>query len=447
MIQFDTIVASATAPGRGAISVIRLSGPQSVQIAELCSHKTFTPRLATYGGLYAGESHIDSGLWLYFPNPSSFTGEDVVEFQGHGGPIVIQAVIDTMIRAGARLARPGEFTERAFLNGKIDLTQAEAISDLISASSIEAVKAANRSLAGEFGHEIQLLMDQVIHLRTHLEAHIDFPDEDISPQALTEFGTVMSQALQYLASILEKANLGAKLNQASDLVLIGAPNAGKSSLLNTLAREPLAIVTDIPGTTRDLIRHHIVTHGLELRITDTAGIRVATDTIEQEGIIRARKAIETADLLICLFDESHDEISENDLAALLGSETITSPLIVVRNKKDLSCEALRNTTQYPHCEISAKTGEGIDHLLSQIRSQLNIVPREDVYLARTRHIQLLAHAQGHLQTATTHPLTNEFLDLIAEDLRLAQNNLSEITGAFSSDDLLSQIFSSFCIGK
>lgn len=447
MIQLDTIVASATAPGRGAISIIRLSGPLSVQIAQTCSRRQLQPRVAIYGDFYDNATPIDSGLWLFFPNPSSFTGEDVIEFQGHGGPVVIQAIIDTMIRAGARLARPGEFTERAFLNGKIDLTQAEAISDLISASSIEAVKAANRSLSGEFGQEIQTLVNQLIHLRTHLEAHIDFPDEDIAPQALTEFGDVMNQALTYLSTILMKANLGAKLNQAADIVLVGAPNAGKSSLLNTLAREPLAIVTDIPGTTRDLIRHHIVTHGLELRITDTAGIRIATDRIEQEGIARAQKAIEAADLLICLFDETYEQISDDDLEPLFGSLTITSPMIVVRNKKDLCQQQLTNATNHPSCEISAKTGEGVDQLLSQIRTMLNIVPRDDVYLARTRHLHLLALAQDYLQTATTHPLTNEFLDLIAEDLRLAQNSLSEITGAFSSNDLLSEIFSSFCIGK
>lgn len=444
----DTIVASATAPGRGAISVIRLSGPNSVHIASLCCNKTLRPRYATFGSFLNASAQLDSGLWFFYPGPHSFTGEDIVEFQGHGGPVVIQSIIEALVHAGARLARPGEFTERAFLNNKIDLTQAEAISDLITASSIEAVKAANRSLAGGFGQEIQSIVEQITHLRTHLEAHIDFPDEDISPQALSEFGTVMTAALAYLETLLANASQGEKLNQASDIVLIGAPNAGKSSLLNALAKQPLAIVTDIPGTTRDLIRHTIVTQGLELRITDTAGIRETENQIEQEGIQRARNALAGADLIVCLFDEHTQDIGMNQILELLDTDNVSEPVVLIRNKIDLyDASAFTNNTPYPLVEISAKTGVGLDTLLNQMRSALEILPREDVYLARSRHVQLLTAARGYLFAATEQPLSHSCIDLIADDLRLAQNCLSEITGRFTSDDLLGEIFSNFCIGK
>lgn len=448
MSSQDTIVASATAPGRGAISVIRLSGPNSIHIASQCCNKTLRPRYATFGTFLNGSTQLDSGLWFFYPGPHSFTGEDIVEFQGHGGPVVIQSVIEALIHAGARLARPGEFTERAFLNNKIDLTQAEAISDLITASSVEAVKAANRSLAGGFGQEIHAIVEQIIHLRTHLEAHIDFPDEDISPQALSEFGTVMTAALDYLDTLLANASQGEKLNQASDIVLIGAPNAGKSSLLNALAKQPLAIVTDIPGTTRDLIRHTIVTHGLELRITDTAGIRDTENQIEQEGIQRARHALADADLIVCLFDEHTQDIGMSQIVELLNTNSISQPIVLIRNKIDLyDASAGKNETPYPLVEISAKTGVGLDRLLNQMRSTLEILPREDIYLARSRHVRLLTAAREYLFAATEQPLSHSYLDLIADDLRLAQNCLSEITGRFTSDDLLGEIFSNFCIGK
>jgi len=443
----DTIVASATAPGRGAISVIRLSGPDALAIASRCQSKRLTPRVATFSPFISNGIQLDSGLWIYFPAPHSFTGENTVEFQGHGGPTVIQSIIQTLVDQGARLAQPGEFSERAFLNGKIDLTQAEAISDLIAASSIEAVKAANRSLAGEFGDEIRSLVDQIVHLRTHLEAHIDFPDEDISPQALEEFGLVLKNATTYLATLLERARLGSKLNQAADIVLIGTPNTGKSSLLNTLAKEPLAIVTDLPGTTRDLIRHHIVTHGLELRITDTAGLRTTDDPIEREGIQRTKQAIATADLIIAMFDETHLEITDRDVSQLIQLEALDTPILVVRNKMDLYSSETNESLPYAYCQISAMTGDGIDELLAHIRSILQIIPRDDVFLARTRHINLLDQASACFLSALDHPLQQEFIDLIAEDLRLAQNALSEITGAFNSDDLLTEIFSNFCIGK
>ena len=287
----DTIVASATAPGRGAISVIRLSGGNSLSIAKTLAGKTFSPRLATFGNFVSDGILIDTGIWIYFKGPNSFTGEDVVEFQGHGGPVVIQTILRTITARGARLANPGEFSQRAFLNDKIDLTQAEAISDLINATSLSAVKAANHSLSGEFANRVHTIVSNLIRLRTQIEAHIDFPDEDIDPQNLHEFSDRLKNLHHDLQSLKLAANEGAQLNRASNVVLIGEPNVGKSSLLNALANEPLAIVTNIPGTTRDLIRHDLLLDGLELRITDTAGIRATEDVIEHEGIQKARNAM------------------------------------------------------------------------------------------------------------------------------------------------------------
>ncbi|MEL0321316.1 MAG: tRNA uridine-5-carboxymethylaminomethyl(34) synthesis GTPase MnmE, partial [Gammaproteobacteria bacterium] len=305
MIRSDTIVASATAPGRGAISIIRLSGPKSTEIAKILSGKSLKPRIATFGSITSNDEIIDTGIWIYFVAPHSFTGEDTVEFQGHGGPVVIQTILKLMTALGARLAAPGEFSQRAFLNGKIDLTQAEAISDLINASSISAVKAANNSLQGQFANHVNAIVTELISLRTQIEAHIDFPDEDIEPSSIEAFSSTINHIKNDLNTLIASANDGVKLNRSAEIVLIGEPNAGKSSLLNALAKEPLAIVTDIPGTTRDLIRHDLLIDGLEIRITDTAGIRSTDDVIENEGINRAINALQTADLVLCLFDERH----------------------------------------------------------------------------------------------------------------------------------------------
>lgn len=445
MIDHDTIVASATAPGRGAISVIRLSGPLALSIAERLSGKTLTPRHATLGACALDEK-LDSGIWIYFPGPHSFTGENVCEFHGHGGPVVIQTVIQTMVSLGARHAKPGEFSERAFLNDKIDLAQAEAIADLISASSVAAVKAANRSLSGGFSAAVHHLVEQLIALRVQIEAHIDFPDEDISPVALHQFHTQLSQLKSDTAAFLSDTEQGSKLNQAFDVVLIGAPNAGKSSLLNALAQEPLAIVTDIPGTTRDLIRHHVIVQGIELRITDTAGIRKTTDAIEHEGIARAFQAIDQADLVVCLFDTHSGTVDYAMLSTLFNPESLQCPILLVQNKVDVTKRAV-NQTPYPFIQISAKTGEGLPELMSQVSELLSTQTRDDLYLTRNRHIQKITEAHTLIENALLHPLDVRYIELIAEDLRLAQNALSEITGVFSSDDLLGEIFSTFCIGK
>jgi tRNA modification GTPase len=446
MIRSDTIVASATAPGRGAISIIRLSGPKSTEIAKILSGKSLKPRVATFGSITSNDEIIDTGIWIYFVGPHSFTGEDTVEFQGHGGPVVIQTILKLMTALGARLAAPGEFTQRAFLNGKIDLTQAEAISDLINASSISAVKAANNSLQGQFANQVNAIVTELISLRTQIEAHIDFPDEDIEPSSIEAFSSTINHIKNDLNTLIVSANDGAKLNRSSEIVLIGEPNAGKSSLLNALAKEPLAIVTDIPGTTRDLIRHDLLIDGLEIRITDTAGIRSTADVIENEGINRAINALQTADLVLCLFDERHHKISEDTVRNLVGNTQ--TPIGLLRTKIDIQVDLIENHTNYPLLEISAKTGHGLTNFRNWLLEKLSLTTHSETpFLARQRHLEHLKQAKNCIEAATHHHLATETIDLIAEDLRLTQNALSEITGTFTSDDLLTSIFSTFCIGK
>ena len=446
MIRSDTIVASATAPGRGAISIIRLSGPKSTEIAKALSGKSLKPRIATFGSITSNDEIIDTGIWIYFVAPHSFTGEDTVEFQGHGGPVVIQTILKLMTALGARLAAPGEFSQRAFLNGKIDLTQAEAISDLINASSISAVKAANNSLQGQFANHVNAIVTELISLRTQIEAHIDFPDEDIEPSSIEAFSTTINHIKNDLNTLIASANDGVKLNRSAEIVLIGEPNAGKSSLLNALAKEPLAIVTDIPGTTRDLIRHDLLIDGLEIRITDTAGIRSTADVIENEGINRAINALQTADLVLCLFDERHHKISEDTVRNLVGNTQ--TPIGLLRTKIDIQIDPIENHTNYPLLEISAKTGHGLTDFRNWLLEKLSLTTHSQTpFLARQRHLEHLKQAKDYIEAATHHHLAIETIDLIAEDLRLTQNALSEITGSFTSDDLLTSIFSTFCIGK
>ena len=447
MIHSDTIVASATAPGRGAISIIRISGPQSVKIAQTLSGKTLKPRIATLGSIISGSEVIDTGIWIYFVGPHSFTGEDTIEFQGHGGTVVIQTILHLVTHHGARLAEPGEFSQRAFLNGKIDLTQAEAISDLINASSVSAVKAANNSLQGLFADQINSVISDLIALRTQIEAHIDFPDEDINPQSINAFSLTITNIKTHINKLIQSANEGVKLNRSAEIVLIGEPNAGKSSLLNALAQAPLAIVTDIPGTTRDLIRYDLLIDGLEVRITDTAGIRSTTDIIESAGINRAIEALQLADLVLCLFDERHQHISEDSVQHLLGM-TSNIPVGLLNTKSDIHRKPIDNQTSYPLLKVSAKTGEGLNEFRDWLLDQLNLTTHaETTFLARQRHLQHLENANLHMGAADRHHLAIETIDLVAEDLRLAQNAMSEITGRFTSDDLLTSIFSTFCIGK
>ena len=443
----DTIVAPATAPGRGAISVIRLSGPKSLSIAETLSKKSLKPKIVMYGHILDDDTFLDSGLWIFFKAPHSFTGENVVEFHGHGGPVVVQATLQAMVKLGARIAEPGEFSRRAFLNNKIDLTQAEAISDLINASSLSAVKAANQSLRGVFASAIHELVQDLINIRTQIEAHIDFPDEDIDPTDIDYFGNQIASLKSNLKTLIQSAQEGARLNRTTEIVLVGAPNTGKSSLLNALAQEPLAIVTDIPGTTRDLIRHDLIIDGLEIRVTDTAGIRSTANQIEEEGIRRAKEAIKTADLVLCLFDERYYEITETTITDLIGGNSATR-IGIIKTKHDLQIRATVNRVGLPLIEISTVTGYGLEHLKTWLLQELNINSSvETTFLARQRHVVLLETALNFITQAANQNIQIETIDLIADDLRLTQNALSEITGTFTSDDLLGAIFSAFCIGK
>ena len=444
----DTIVASATAPGRGAISIIRLSGPRSLSIAEtLSKKKSLKPRLFSYGHVFDDDTILDSGLWVFFQAPQSFTGENVIEFQGHGGPVVVQAVLRSMTKLGARIARPGEFSQRAFLNNKIDLTQAEAICDLINATSLSAVKAANQSLRGVFASAIHELTQDLINLRTQIEAHIDFPDEDINPVSIDLFENQLANLDSKLRISIQSAQEGVRLNRTTEIVLVGAPNTGKSSLLNALAKEPLAIVTDIPGTTRDLIRHDLLIDGLEIRITDTAGIRSTADQIEEEGIKRAINAIETADLVLCLFDERYYEITEKTVTDLIGKSPTTN-IGIIKTKQDLQTGSTINKTGFPLIEVSTVTEFGLERFKNWLLQELSLNSNlETTILARDRHVALLEAALGYINQAKNQTIQIETIDLIAEDLRLTQNALSEITGTFTSDDLLGSIFSTFCIGK
>ncbi|MDM8564262.1 tRNA uridine-5-carboxymethylaminomethyl(34) synthesis GTPase MnmE [Candidatus Halobeggiatoa sp. HSG11] len=431
----DTIAALATPVGRGGIGVVRISGSWVVEIAKILLKKLPKPRYAVYGSFYDVEGKlIDQGIALYFPAPNSFTGEDVLELQGHGGPIVMDLLLNTVINLGARLAHPGEFSERAFLNDKMDLVQAEAIADLIDSSSKQAVRCALRSLQGEFSFQINSLVEKLIWLRSYVEAGIDFSDEEID---LLEDGQIIVKIKELIKNLditLTKAQQGYLLKEGMQIVLVGEPNVGKSSLLNCLAGRDTAIVTPLPGTTRDVIREQIQIDGMPLHITDTAGLRETEDIIEQEGIRRTKLAIEAADLVILLLDDN----SGNDYSQTLQTK---SPFII-HNKIDLSQHpaGMQDGILY----LSAKTGEGIDILKEQLKKKVGFQGAEGNFMARSRHLDALQRAKSALMLALKHSMAFE---LLAEELRQAQQALNEITGEFTSDDLLGQIFSTFCLGK
>jgi len=432
----DTIAALATPAGRGGIGVIRISGTLVAEIANILLKQLPKPRYATYSSFTDKTGNlIDQGIALYFPAPNSFTGEDVLELQGHGGPVVMDLLLNTVINLGARLARPGEFSERAFLNDKLDLVQAEAIADLIDSASGQAVRCALRSLQGDFSAQINALVEKVIWLRSYVEAGIDFSDEEIDLLAEGQVVTKITELTEKIDIILAKAQQGYLLKEGMQIVLVGEPNVGKSSLLNCLAGRDTAIVTPVPGTTRDIIREQIQIDGMPLHITDTAGLRATEDIIEQEGIRRTKLAIEAADLVILLLD---DNSNINHSQAILAK----SPLII-RNKIDLSQQpaGMQDGILY----LSAKTGEGIDILTSYLKEKAGLQSNtEGTFLARRRHLDALQRARLALLTALSH--SNAY-ELLAEELRQAQHALNEITGEFTSDDLLGKIFSTFCLGK
>ncbi|GHC82615.1 tRNA modification GTPase MnmE [Pseudorhodoferax aquiterrae] len=447
----DPIVAIASAPGRGAVGIVRASGRDlALLVAALCG-RTLRPREATYLPFRdADGSAIDHGLALHFPAPHSYTGEEVLELQAHGGPVVMQLLLARCLQAGAgiglRAAEPGEFTQRAFLNDKLDLAQAEAVADLIDASTEAAARSASRSLAGEFSQEVDALRERLIHLRMLVEATLDFPEEDIDFLRKADAQGQLDGLQQQLQAVLARTRQGALLREGITVVIAGQPNAGKSSLLNALAGAELAIVTPIAGTTRDKVEQSIQIEGVPLHVVDTAGLRDSDDPVERIGIERAWGAIAKADAVLFL----HDLLRRDDPVAQQADADIAQrlpagvPVLQVWNKRDAAGDG--PLPQGLH--LSAKTGAGLAELraaLLQIAGW-QALP-EGVYLARARHVQALGRVQEHLDAVGLHLADGRTLDLMAEELRLAQNALNEITGAFGSDDLLGVIFSRFCIGK
>jgi len=437
----DTIAAIATPSGRGGIGVIRVSGKNLLSLTELiCGHLP-KPRVATFTTFRDAKGQaIDQGLVLYFPAPHSFTGEDVLELHGHGGGAVMQLLLACCLEAGARLAEPGEFTKRAFLNNKIDLAQAESIADLIDASSAQAARSAMRSLSGEFSHEINCLVKAIIAVRMLVEASLDFPEEDIDfLKEANVLGKLDAIRLQ-LCKIFEQARQGLALREGLHVVLIGQPNVGKSSLLNRLAGEEVAIVTSIPGTTRDSLRTLVHLDGIPLHIIDTAGLRDTEDIVEKLGIEQTWKAIKGAGLALLVVDATHG-IADSD-RTILRDLPSTLPVITVFNKVDLVRDSL---VESAGLAISAKTGQGIENLRGELLVAAGWdTQQEGVFLARERHLRALQEAEQHLIAANSKVA---LVELLAEDLRLAQQAVSRITGEFSADDLLGEIFSRFCIGK
>ena len=444
----DTIAAVATPPGRGGIGVVRVSGPATRAIAEALLGKLPPPRIATFARFRAADgAPIDEGLALYFPAPRSYTGEDVLELHGHGGPVVLDMLLARALALGARQARPGEFTERAFLNGKLDLAQAEAVADLIDAGSQTAARAALRSLDGEFSRRVQALTEQLIQLRLHVEAAIDFPEEEIDFLADEKITTGITILENNLAQVLASAQQGQLLHDGMVVVLAGRPNAGKSSLLNALAQHDAAIVSDIPGTTRDVLREFIQLDGMPLHVVDTAGLRVARDDIEAEGVRRAQREMARADRILLIVDDTQPSADgDAELTQLLLPNL---PCTRVRNKIDLTGRVPGTQERNGATEIalSAKTGAGLELLRQHLKTCMGFQPAgEGTFMARRRHLDALRRAQAHV--AAAHARASERAgELLADELRLAQQVLSEITGAFTPDDLLGHIFASFCIGK
>ena len=441
----DTIAAIATPPGNGGVGIIRMSGPAALDIAQHITHKNPKPRYAQLCQFRdADDSVIDSGLALYFPGPASFTGEDTLELQGHGGSVVLDMLLRRVLSLGARLANPGEFSQRAFLNNKIDLAQAEAIADLISSGTEQAVRSAQQSMQGVFSEQINELIDELIELRVYIEAAIDFVDEEIDFLSDGIVANKIEQLHSRIQKIHATAQQGRLLHDGMTVVLAGKPNAGKSSLLNALAGHEAAIVTDIAGTTRDVLRERIQIDGMPLHIIDTAGLHDSDCAVEQEGIRRAQREIANADKVLLLMDST-----DSDNQTLL--ETLPNNIDVTRvfNKIDLSCQTAQIIEDAEHVEIylSAKTGAGLSLLKEHLKRSVGFGETSDnVFIARRRHLQALTLAQHAVANAGLQ-LKNHAPELVAEDLRQAQTSLSEITGEFTSDDLLGEIFGSFCIGK
>jgi len=461
----DPIIAIATAPGRGSVGIVRISGKGLAGFIERMLGRSLSPREATYLPFRDAQGvPIDQGLALYFPAPHSFTGEDVLELQGHGGPVVLQLLLARCLEVaaqpdvstarpslpGLRMAQAGEFSERAFLNNKIDLAQAEAIADLIDASTEAAARGATQSMSGAFSREIHGLRDALIQLRMLVEATLDFPEEEIDFLQKADAQGQLDRLTTALAVVFQKASQGALLREGIKVVIAGQPNAGKSSLLNALAGAELAIVTPVPGTTRDKVQQTIQIEGVPVQVIDTAGLRESDDAVERIGIERAWEAIADADAVLFLHDLTRLSVTEYvaadaDIAKVIAQKVPEAvPVIDVWNKAD-AMDASADTGLV----LSAKTGAGLDALRRALLQAAGWqAPSGGVFIARTRHIQALKQVDAHLKLAQEHLSARaQSLDLLAEELRLAQNALNEITGEFTSDDLLGVIFSRFCIGK
>jgi tRNA modification GTPase len=451
-VNSDTIVAIASAPGRGAVGVIRVSGPKVPQIAAGILGVLPAPRHARFSTFLDAQGRsLDEGLALYFPAPASYTGEHVLEIQGHGGALIVDMVLQRLLELGCRMARPGEFSERAFLNGKIDVAQAEAIADLIDAGTTAAARAAVRSLQGEFSARVAGLKAGITGLRAYVEAAIDFPDEEIDFLSDTALRERLKSVFTGFDSITVAARQGTLLREGLNVVIAGKPNAGKSSLLNRLAGDDVAIVTDVPGTTRDVLRRQVHLDGLPLNLSDTAGLRSAVDAIEAEGVRRARNEIARADRVLYIMDAGLvDEHDARRWAAELEGLPAEIPITLVLNKIDLTGAAARldDAATPPRIFLSARTGAGLDLLRTHLQTSAGYLKSESGALAaRRRHLDALSRARQHVQTAADTLSSTRAFELFAEDLRLAQHALGEITGEFTSEDLLSEIFGSFCIGK
>ena len=436
----DTIAARATAPGRGGIGIVRVSGPGVKEISRQILGELPEPRLATYSDFSDGEDVIDQGIALYFNAPGSFTGEDVLELQGHGGPVVLEMLLNRVINLGARIAAPGEFSQRAYLNDKMDLAQAEAIADLINSSTEAAARGAVRSLQGEFSTRINQLVAKVIELRVFVEASIDFPEEEIDFLSDEKIEVQLAEVYQELDKVLVETSHGALLVEGASVVLMGKPNAGKSSLMNLLTGRDTSIVTDIPGTTRDVVNETLQLDGIPLRLVDTAGIRNSLDEIEAEGVKRALAAGEEADLVIAVVDASEPDANKQAESLLEDRRTV-----VVFNKIDLVADT---DLLIDGIQMSAKTGLGLQGLKDQLKKRLGLSLNEGSgFTARNRHIIALGYGREALAAASSLLIEQRAGELVAEELRVCQQNLSEITGEFTADDLLGEIFGSFCIGK
>lgn len=446
MAKTDTIAAIASAPGAAGIGVVRVSGPRVPAIAQVLLGRAPEPRhahLATF--LDGDDALIDRGLLLHFPAPRSYTGEHVLELQGHGSTVLLDLLLKRVCALGARLARPGEFTERAFLNGKLDLAQAEAVADLIAARSEAGARAALCSLDGAFSQRVHALLDALIALRVHVEAAIDFPEEEIDFLADPAIARQLEALRTQLAGLLDETRRGVRLTDGLKVAIVGRPNAGKSSLLNALAQSERAIVTPIAGTTRDVLRETVSLDGAVLELADTAGLRETHDEVEREGVRRARAELARADLVLLVTDAAH---ADADPGLLDELPTHVARLAIV-NKIDLDAQPPRAETRagLPHLWLSARTGEGLELLRTELKTRAGLGTGEGAFSARRRHVAALERVQIHLEHAAAALTNTRAGELAAEDLRQAQHALGEITGSYSSDDLLGAIFGSFCIGK